>query len=166
MALSPAPCLPHCSTSGCCMALSPAPSRPFAAECLPCLFSTTGPSSPLLRSSHRPRFRGWGVWGWGLSDHGFEFGQCTVAVRSFGPATVRTLQVKKPLEPLYNPARTNELTLWFHHHDGVIPSGGAAPLPASRLGRPSGLVTMRSIKSVLGTDRITELCDTKMSVHR
>jgi hypothetical protein len=40
----------------------------------------------------------------------------------------------EPLEPLYNPARTNKQTLWFHHHHGVIPSGGAAPLPAAAHG--------------------------------
>ena len=39
--------------------------------------------------------------------------------RSFGPA-VRTLKQ----------------TLWFHHHHGVIPSGGAAPLRAVPPGSP------------------------------
>jgi hypothetical protein len=41
-----------------------------------------------------------------------------------------------PLELLYNPARTNEQTLWFRHHHGVIPFGDAAPLPAVLPGSP------------------------------
>jgi len=78
--------LPHCTPCQCqrsrhgslpCSLSSPLPHQrsrhgslprfftPLAAECLPCLFSTTGPSSLLLRSSHRPRFRGWGGGGGG-----------------------------------------------------------------------------------------------------
>jgi hypothetical protein len=80
-----------------------------------------------------------GLWGWGVGG-GLDFEIRTMALSlasvPLGSSGLPYGRFQKPLEPLCNPAPTNERTFWFHHNHSLIPSGGAAPPRAVPPGSP------------------------------
>jgi hypothetical protein len=62
---------------------------------------------------------------WWASRHGPRNGWVLRACRTDASRGLSSFNI------IPSPARTNEQTFWFHHHHGVIPSGGAAPLPSA-----------------------------------